>query len=80
MVVSWHGKPVERTVSKTYHDPKLVPEDHPCRTTPLGKLTAEYKIGSSWRKVLPTFGIAKGAWNDLGEVWTQHEWRITNDE
>lgn len=66
--------------TKRYFDPKLVPKDHFSRTTPLGKLSAEYKIGSSWRNVLPTFGIAKSTWNDLGDVWTQHEWRITSDE
>lgn len=58
-------------------DPKSLPEDHPLRTTPLGQLSAEYRIGQSWRKVLPTFGISKVPWNRLGEVWTQHDWRIS---
>lgn len=57
-------------------NPKELPEDHPLRNTPLGKLNAKYKIGERFRPVLPSFGIAGSTWNQLGKVWTQHDWEL----
>ena len=58
-----------------FTDIKSLPVEHPIRNTPLGKIEAEYRVGTAWRKCLPSFGIAKVTYNQLGEVWAQHEWR-----
>lgn len=70
------GVTTHRGQSSMECDIKSLPPEHPARNTPLGLLKAEYKIGSTWRPVLPSFGIAKSTFNQLGEVWTQHQWRV----
>lgn len=57
-----------------------LPIDDPYRNTPLITIGAYYKPLSSpyAREVLPSFGIAKVTYNQLGEVWLKDtEWYAT---
>lgn len=56
-----------------------LPQDHKLRTSPLAEISAVYRqIGTkTWFEVLPSFGIAKKCFNDLGVTWTNgHEWSV----
>lgn len=58
---------------------KELPFEHELRNQPLAAIGVEYKINGSkiWAKVLPSYGIAKKTFNDLGDVWTTwDEWRV----
>lgn len=62
------------------NDLKLLPNDHIKRNSPLVEIGAQYKgvHDSNWRSVLPSFGIARNTFNDLGETWlASQEWRYT---
>ncbi len=51
---------------------------HPLRTAPLSEIGAEFrwKRGGAWKRVLPSFRIARCAFNDLGSAWTVFDdWR-----
>jgi hypothetical protein len=59
-----------------------LPQEHPLRNTPLVEIDAEYRHTESkiWRKVLPTFGIAKKTYNQLAGCWVDYDiWRTPKD-
>lgn len=52
---------------------------HELRLAPLAEIGAVYRqIGTkTWFEVLPSFGIAKKCFNNLGETWLNgHEWSV----
>jgi len=55
-----------------------LPQDHPLRNIPLCDIGAQYRWVYSKgnpRPVLRAFGIARNAFNELGQVWTkEYEW------
>jgi hypothetical protein len=54
--------------------------DHPNRNVSLLEIGAIYKgiKEGTWREVLPSFGIAKNSYNQLGTTWTENiEWKAT---
>ena len=59
-----------------------LPPEHKLRNTPLADIKAKYKHTSerTYREVLPSFGIAKRTYNELGVVWTKDTDFITEIE
>lgn len=61
--------------------PELAPND-PLRNRSLAEIGAEYrhKAGKTWRRVLPTYRIARCTFNQLGPAWTENDvWRVECD-
>jgi hypothetical protein len=49
-----------------------LPPDHILRNSALAAIEASYAYrenAAGWRKVAPSFGIAKKTFNQLGDVW-----------
>lgn len=64
-------------VEKFLHE---LDDDHPNRNVSLLEIGAIYKgiKEKTWREVLPSFGISKNTYNQLGETWTDNiEWKAT---
>ena len=53
-----------------------LPEEHPQRNTPLEGVCYVNRNQKIVRHVLPTYGIAKSTYNNLGSAWrdTSHFW------
>ncbi len=77
-VISQNGNDgIGYDVDKFLHE---LDADHPNRNVSLIEIGAIYKgiREKTWREVLPSFGIAKITYNDLGETWTDGmEWKAT---
>jgi hypothetical protein len=58
---------------------KELPPDHPQRNTPLREIGAEYRNihRREWQSVAQ-WNIGVSTYNELGPVWTDHEWRALN--
>jgi len=52
--------------------PNTLPCDHPYRNRPLAGCWYRWVKGGPWRAILPSFGIAKATYNDLGPQWTDN--------
>ena len=49
-----------------------LPAGHPLRSRPLAGCWYRWTEGTAWREVMPSFGIAKCTYDQLGPSWTTY--------
>lgn len=58
-----------------------LPKYHSLRNAPLADIGAEYKWKNTkeWKRVTPSYRIAKCTYNELAPAWTDyHDWRAND--